>query len=189
MKKWIFIVFLFIVAAGAALVYFQGREFTFVLSESELQENVDEGFPLEERVLGVMSLRLFDPEIGLVEGTDRIDFGVSVALSLGPLGGDLSGRGQISGRVRYDPDEASFYLDDAIVEELAIERIPPGYEAEVRAAATLLARRQLERMPVYRIAGVTVRQIATMAVLKRAEVVEGEFLVTLEVPRFFGVFD
>ena len=69
-----------------------------VLSQSDLQENAERSFPIEERVL-IAKLRLEEPRVLLDDGADRIGFELTARVSLGPL--TYLGHVGVDGKLRY----------------------------------------------------------------------------------------
>lgn len=177
MKKLIVILILLLVLAGGAFYYLQDKEYVVTLSEEDLQEQLDEAFPVEQQHLVLLTLRLTDPKVQLVEGAERVHYEMRASVDLGPVARQLSGAGRISGRLRYDPDRRQLYLHESTVEALDIDGVPEEYEGRVREAATIAAREHLNRHPVYTLDEELMERLPGAVELRSIQVVDGELRV------------
>lgn len=174
MKKLFLILVLFLAGLVAGVLYLREQEVVIVLSEAQLQERVEELFPLEQQYMVVVTLRLRDPEVKLVEGADRIHYRMHAALSVPGVGDRLSGTGEVSGRLRFDEASRQLFLEDSAVEDVDIEGVPSMYRGAVREAADLVARRQLDRHPVYTVEDDLLDRISGAIVVRDVRVKGGE---------------
>jgi hypothetical protein len=140
-----------LLAAGPLLIAaaFQGCAVlpsTVILSESELQRKFDERFPIEDPV-SRFGVELTNPIVRLREGTDRVHVSMDAAIAL-PLVRKFPGTGEISGKVRYDPERLRLYLDDPKIERLDVPGVDVIYEV-LFSEMTNLAARFLPSVPLY----------------------------------------
>lgn len=173
MKKLIVIILLLLVAGGVAFYFLQSREFSVTLSEEEIQERLEEVFPIEQRHMMVLTVRLTDPRVTLVEGEERIHCEVGATASLPGVSRGMEGRGRISGSLRYESGERQLFLSDARVEELEVEGVPNEYDARVREVASIAVRQHLERRPFYTIDQELLDQLPGPVALRDVKVQDG----------------
>ena len=57
------------------------------------------------------------------------------------------GTAMVSGKVRYEPSTTAFYLQDARIEELALDGVPASVHSVVQATASKALDRLLSSMP------------------------------------------
>ena len=177
MKKLLLMVVFFAVLAAVGWFYLQEQEFVVVLSEENLQERIEEVFPVERQYLILLTLRLSNPEVGLVEGSDRIHYRMRASLNVPGLGQPWSGMGRVSGRLRYDRESRDLFLYDSVVEEIEVEGLPQMYEGPLRSAADWIARQRLDRHPVYTIDEETLGQLPGPVILRDVRVGDGKVRV------------
>lgn len=137
----------FVMAAALAAV-FHGCVIlpsTVVVSESELQQKFDERFPVEDPV-SKYGFELTNPIVRLREGTNRVHVSMDAALGL-PIVREFRGTGEISGKVRYDPERTRLYLDDP-EERLDVPGVDVLYEV-LFSEMTNLVTRFLPSIPLY----------------------------------------
>jgi uncharacterized protein DUF1439 len=142
---------LLVVAAGAAYFLLKGETYEIRLTEQQIQERLDQRFPIVKRYLLIFDVTYSNPKFHLVEGSDRIQFGLETELTL-PFGGEsktLTGNTQTTAGLRYDADRHELYLVDPQIERLDIQGIPPALTAKAEAALKAVAQAVLERYPIY----------------------------------------
>ena len=92
-----------------------------------------------------------------------------------PLGGTVD----VSGGVRYDPNQGAFFLAEPRIDALRIQGIPDRYTAKVSAViADALGDFYRER-PVYTLSRADAKQAAARLVLKDVRVSRKTLIVTL----------
>lgn len=176
MKKLLFLLFLLVALVAAAWFFLRDQEFVVTLSEAEMQERIEEMFPVDRQYLLVLTLQLSDPEVNLVEGDDRIRYGMRASLAV-PAVGPLTGTGRVSGRLRYDAESRQLFLDDSRVEEIQIDGLPEMYRGPLRQVADLVASQQLDRHPVYTIEEGWLAELPGPVVLRDVRVGDGKVRV------------
>ncbi|MEX2381183.1 MAG: DUF1439 domain-containing protein [Opitutales bacterium] len=181
MKKFLLFIVLLVIATGAALLYLREQEFVVHLSEADLQEEIDEAFPVEKQFVVLLTLRLSEPRVMLVEGSDRVHYQMRASVTV--PGREFSGTGRISGELRYDAETRDLYIDQSVVEEIDIEAVPSQYQVPLREAADLLARQHLDRHPVYTLDEEFFQRFPGPVVMRDVRVVDGELRIA------FGLAD
>lgn len=173
--------FLVLIAGVATTVYLlQGKRYVVELTEPQLQAQLDQIFPIEKSYL-IFALRLFEPQVHLVEGADRVTFGVKAALNVRLEGEpkNLGGEGAITAGLEYNPKDYSFYLHDPRLERLEVQGIPVKHVEAVNALAERLARTRINRLPVYTLSRDDLKQVAARLVLKGLVVRDEKLVITL----------
>lgn len=178
MKKLILFVAFFAVASAALFVYLQQQELTITLSEEDLEEHLAETFPIERQFLIVVTLGLTDPEVALVEGSDRLHYRMNAWLAVPAVEQPLSGSATVSGKLSFDAGERELYLDQARLEDLDISGVPSQYRTPVSEAANLAVRQHLDRHPVYTLEEEYLAQLPEVIAVRDVRVVEGELHVS-----------
>ena len=140
-----------IACAGMLTCNFTREGYVVKLTEEWIQKKLDAKFPITKRYLLVFDLTLKDPQAQLVEGSDRIGFGLSAGTNVRVKEEDLAGKAHVTAGVRYDPEKGALLLVDPRVERLNISLLPEKYEDEVTAAATIAVKEYLNDYEVYRL--------------------------------------
>jgi len=167
-----------ILAIAVGAFFLSRRSYLILLDETQLQARLDALFPLEKDYLFVIRVVLTEPDLRLVEGSDRIDFGVRVALNVGDLSG-LAGRARLSGSLRYDPTRGAFFLDRAELEQLSVEDLPELLRERAEGAVAAVSRQYFDRYPIHRLQRNDLEQVAARLVLKDVRVVGRQLRLTL----------
>ena len=165
----------------AAYFYLYGREFVYRLTEPQIQEALAARMPIQKTYLLIVQVTLDHPRIVLVEGSDRVKAGLDVTLNfrLGDAALPLSGLVDVSGGIRYEPNEGRFYLADPVVERLQMQGIPEKYASRVSAALTQAIADYYATRPIYTLNAVDARQAAAKMVLKSVVIEHQQVVVTL----------
>jgi hypothetical protein len=143
------------------------------ITADEIQEKLDEAFPITERYLLVFELTLADPEVQLTDGSDRIGFAVTASTNVRVDGKNVQGRGLMSAALRFDADEGALFLTDARLEDLKMPVLPEKYKDDVRLAANLAAGKYLKEYRVYKLDRSDFKERMAGLLLKNVLVEEG----------------
>jgi hypothetical protein len=169
-----------VLAGGALIGWFVWRGETVVsLGQTELQQAIALGFPVEKTYLAVVHTRLSDPVVELKEGSDRIGLTVAVEIGLQGVGKPTRGSASLSCRIRYEPAEGSFYADDPSVDRLSLDGHPEG----ATGAITWIVKGLLAHHPIYTLPSSGFGRSAAKLVLKDVRVQNGALRLTLSVDR------
>jgi hypothetical protein len=179
MKKLLILIIGVLLFGAVAFYFLRQQELVVTVTQEEIQAQLDEVFPVERGYLVVLSVRLSDPRVTLVEGSDRIHYEMVAGAALQPLGRQWTGRGQVSGRLRYAPETRQLFLDEAVVEDLEVPGVPAEYRARVRQVVSVAAGEAIEGRPIYTLDEETLARLPGPLVLRGVEVVDGRVEVTL----------
>jgi hypothetical protein len=172
MKKAIFIIAAAAVLAILASVAFLSRQ-TYVveLTQEQLQEQLDRGFPLEKGLL-ILKVRLSNPKVALKNGSDRIHFSVDAGTDIQIEGLTPRGTGTIATRIRYSPEEGAFYMSDPDL-SLRVDGMKAEKTDTISEVANILIKEYAAAYPVYRLKDDDVKQNVARMVLKDVKVESG----------------
>jgi hypothetical protein len=183
MKKVLAVLLVALVGCSGMLLCDPWRgEVVIKVTQEQIQEKLDEKFPISKRYLVLLNLTLADPKVVLQEGSDRISFEVSALTNVLVNGEDLKGKAQVTAGVRYEPQEGSLLLVEPDVETVVISLLPEEYEGEVIAIADLAAREYLSDYEIYRLDQSDFKQALAKLVVKGVEVEEGVLRIRLGLP-------
>ncbi len=140
-----------------------------VIGPGSIQENLAESFPLAGD-LGFARLELTDPELLLEEGADRVGLRLHVRVTMAIV--VMEGTVAVEGELRYQAEEATFYVDRPRVLELEMPGIPVEQVPEILTTINDLLATMLPKVPVYRL------EEGTTRMLLRSIKVENGALVT-----------
>ena len=149
------------------------------LSQQQIQEKLDEAFPIEKEYLVVFMARLSHPEVMLQEGSDRITFGIEASTNVDIKQYPVAGQGWFSGGIRYDAQSGAFFIQDANIETLVIEGLPDKYRIPLEFAASLAVREYLNRHPVYTLNPAKFKHSLAKLALQNVVIANGQLKITL----------
>lgn len=103
--------------AALAMVGCDDLTINLTIDKSRIQERVEKKFPIEQK-MDPVTVVLSNPVIDFEAGPDRI--GLTTDVKVGRDGGLLAvtGRARSSGKVRYEPSDATFYMTEVKIEEV-----------------------------------------------------------------------
>ena len=187
-SRIIFLSFFVVVLVAATIAWFVwGQRYTLVFTQQQLEEKLFQKFPFEKNYFHIVGLRFEKPVLRLQERSNRLTFGCDVITNLTvelkdqAIPGHVRGSATISGLIRYEPEQAEFYLDEPVVETIDVRGIPAKWDEKLRAAAAMAAREFLSKAPIYRLKPTDVKKRAALLVLRKVTVVDGKLLVELGV--------
>jgi len=161
------------------LVLFSPSVFSYTLeiTEAQIQEKVSAMMPLEKKQFFV-TVRLSDPKVELIKGSDRIGLYLNVEAKLpGVVKG--AGRGRVTGRIDYNVDQGAFYFKDAQIEHLEIDKLAPKYAETVKLLAQSIVSKSMSQYPVYQFKETDMKQRMAKATLESVEIKDQLLLVVL----------
>jgi len=172
------------VLIGLALVaraIFGGPSYSVSLTGAEIQQALDDRFPIEKTRLLVVTLTLSDPVVEMREDSDRLTVSATATVNLTIPGQarQLGGRATISTGLTYHAADYSFYLADPRLDRLDVQGIPVEHLERVNELAATLLRDRLDRIRVYTLRPDQFAHAAARLVLKRFEVKSGRLEITL----------
>lgn len=166
---------------GGAYYFLYGRKFVYRLSQTELQDALSARLPIQRTYLFVIQVTLDHPRVVLVEGSDRVNAGLEIAVNvqLGESGVPLTGSVDASGGIRYEPSEGKFYLTSPMIERLSLQGIPEKYASRASTALSLALSEYYASHPIYTLNSFDAKQAAAKLTLKSVTVEHQQLVVTL----------
>jgi len=149
------------------------------LSRADLQRRVERLFPIR-REDALVSVILSDPRVMLRDGSERI--GLRLRIGVTAAQSSAAGSVGVDGVLRFLNSSGEFYLDDASVEELSVDSVPPLYLDEIRQLADGVVRDLLEERPIYVLSQGRGSQGLLGSEVKSVKVRNGQLVVELALP-------
>jgi len=166
-----------LVAALAAFIFLSQQTFVVELSQADLQEHLDSGFPLKKSIL-IFSVNLTEPRVTLEDGSDRIRFTVNVGTNIQVEGLTPKGTGTIETSLRYSNERGELYMSKPDV-ALQLEGMKKETIDKMNEIANVLIREFAAKHPVYRLKEADFKQNLARAVLKDVKVEGGALKIYL----------
>ena len=172
---------------GLLVIFFSGNYifkdhvFEIIIEKSQIQEAANSKLPFEKTYFLIFQAAIDSAQVILEDESDRIGIDSAVKLNVvlndnkEKLGCDLIG----SGKIRYENQDSSFYLDDLNIDNLSIQGIPEKYHQKVSAIAALLLKDHFARKPIYKLNQGSLKIQLARAVLKDVKIVNGKLYVYL----------
>ena len=161
--------------------YFNDREYIVTIPEQTMREKLNEKLPLSKTYLFIFDVVLDNPRISLDSQSNRIGVGLDVLLNIRindnekPLGGSVD----VSGTIKYLPEEGAFYLTQPDIENLLIEGLSEKYKSKASTVIEKALTNFYSSRPIYTLKSSDAKQIAAKMVLKNLVVKEKNVVVTL----------
>jgi len=172
---------LVVLATAAAYFLLRGETYEIRLTEQQIQERLDQKFPITRKYLLIFDVTYSNPKVHLIEDSDRIQFSLGTELTF-PLGSErkiVNGDSQVTAGLRYDPDSYEFRLADPQIDRMDIQGIPPALQAKSEAYTKAVALEVLERYPIYTIRPTDIKKAAARVILRKVVVQNGQLVITL----------
>lgn len=142
-----------------------------VLGAEQLERELSRSFPVK-REASVLFLELAEPKVQLQHGADRL--GLKLRASVGVTLLRLEGTLTVRGKLRYQPDDGQFFLDDPEVVAFEVPGLPAADQPELFALVTEVTRAFLPTVPLHRL-----EQGSTRMLLKAVRVEDGRVIAEL----------
>ncbi len=157
-------------------VFFMTRGYTTTIefTRDELQEQTERFFAKQE--LGE-NVTFTDPEVIILDGSDRI--GLRVGVTVSAFGHSGSGKVASTCYLSYVPAEAMFYITDPKIEELHINGVPKFAMSVITESVEKALARFAPRIPVYKLKDGNLKEVAAKLVLRKVEVKDGKAIATV----------
>jgi hypothetical protein len=183
MKKAIIGICLLIVllaGAGFAYVYFGEKTYQLRITNQEIQEKVDQKFPITKTHLVLFKVTWKNPKVVLVNGSERVTVSFDAEIHLRDADSNvLRGTCQVTSALNYKADKYEFYLVDPKIEQLDIQGVPAKMEQKVTEVFNKYANEVFDQFPVYKIRGTDRNKVIARMVLKKVTVENGDLVITL----------
>lgn len=138
--------------------------YTKTLTEQDLQQHLDAMMPIESTQL-FATLKLSEPKIELIEGSDQLAIRANVAVI---IANRLQGRGwmRVQGGVDYEAESGRFFFVSPEITDLELERLAEKYQPIVKQLAQTAMTNVTKRYAVYQLKDDDLQQRMAKSVLK-----------------------
>lgn len=164
-----------------AYLYFANREYVVTIPQETIVEKLNEKLPLTKTYLLFFDLTIENPRVDLGIGENRIGVGMDLLLNIRVKGGDkpLGGSVDVSGTIKYSPEEGAFYLAEPEIESLSIQGLPEKHKSKVSTIVKTGLTKFYSSRPIYKLKSSDVKQATAKLVLKNLEVQDESLRITL----------
>ncbi len=182
MKKYLFGLFVAFLVSGCVSATKEGL--TLSITPQTMQQNIAKEFPIK-RELKVGKLELQDPKVGLKEGSDKVETGMTfIYKSPIPLIPELKGTIDLAGNILYNRDKGSFYLQNPEVKKLSfnnqtLEKYVPN---NLKMILGSIANEIFKKYPIYKLSADSLQGKFLQSTVKKAEVKNGVLEITFGMP-------
>jgi hypothetical protein len=175
-RVWVVICIVLLGLLGA-FVWLRTFRATLVLTEDQIQQALDEKFPIVKReLLGKISFE--DPKVDLYEGTDRMGLGITVRAAL-PGMKEAIGRVEADGEIKYDPAKGELYFTKAVIRDLTISGVKEEDIERAKPLVSNLAASYLDRVPIYRLDPLKPKEARARDRIRSLKVEQGRLVLQL----------
>ncbi|MES2757339.1 MAG: DUF1439 domain-containing protein [Pseudomonadota bacterium] len=148
----------------------------------KLQDGIERRFPLNNRVLELLDIRLSRPQLFL-PGGDRVALGMEVYVAPPFTNQSWSGSLALSGRLSLDAQRSAVVMNDARVDRFVIDGMDEARQRQLGKVANVLVGRVVRDVPVYTFRLEDLRYAGVQFVPTRITSTPRALLVTLEPQR------
>lgn len=180
---------LLLAATALGLYLWRGGTIDIHLDEAQLQQRLAPQFPFDNctLALGLACFALSEPRVRLVPESTRIGLSLHVVARLAGLSGlQAPGDVSVSGRMRFEPRTAEFFIDDLRIETLQLEGVNPGVTGLLRRYVPGIVGAALERYPVWSLRGLSPLAVLARLAVQDVAVIDGRLRLRLAAGRAAG---
>jgi len=152
---------------------------TVKVTEAELQRKIAQTLAVPITLLRIFDISLSNPVIKLDAGTERLNAQLDTSIRNPFSGEPLSGKLNISGKLRFDAASNSVMLADARIDNLNLDGLGGKYSDVLSLLASKLGEEILNNIPLYTLTAEDLKAGTTEFVPKDFKVVGNELQVTL----------
>jgi len=152
---------------------------TVKVTEAELQSRITETLAVPITVLKIFDISLSNPVIKLDAGTERLNAQLDTDIRNPFSGEPLSGKLNISGKLRFDAASNSIMLVDARIDNLNLNGLGGKYEGMLNMLTRKLGEEILNNIPLYTLTAEDLKVGSTEFVPRDFKVVGNDLQVTL----------
>ena len=179
-KRFFFWMVVVLIWLAVQAVYAKDMNLIITLDRTDLQRRIDRLFPIT-REDELVTVHLRHPQVILTEGSDRIGLRLQLNATAASRF-SVSGLARLDGVLRFMNQSGEFYLDDASVEELQLENVPPLYQQQIRQLADGVVRDLLQIRPIYVLGQMGESKRIMGSDIKSVLVHDGKLIIELALP-------
>ncbi len=147
-------------------------------TEAEVQKRIAKKFPIEEKVLDYIPVKIHEPTIKFLGDSKRVKVDVKASLDL-PLLKTETLDGSFTGSIAYEKEDKTLRLSNLTVEQIATHRLKGRYQEATRLALTAAARKYLDDYILYTIEPKDLPRKAAELFVQKINVKDGRIEVVL----------
>jgi hypothetical protein len=147
---------------------------------TRLQEGLDRRFPIDNRILTMLDIRLTRPKLMVLPNNDRIALTMDATLAPPFIGYSWNGSFALSGRLIVDAARNAVFISDARVERFALDGIDVARQRQFAEVANLVSDTIIKDMPLYRFRPEDLRFAGVQFAPTRIVTAPGALVVTFE---------
>lgn len=152
---------------------------TVKVTEAELQSKIAQTLAVPITLLRIFDISLTNPVIKLDTDTERLNARLDTSIRNQFSGEPLSGKLNISGKLRFDAASNSVMLADARIDNLNLNGLGGKYNDVLNLLVSKLGEEILNNIPLYTLAAEDLKVGTTEFIPKDFKVVGNELRVTL----------
>lgn len=152
-------------------------EYTLELTEAEIQSRIDAMLPIKKETF-IVVVTVDQAQVLLLENTDKV--ALHSKLFVNSVAG-INAQGQLAleGRVAYEAEQGAFYLKEANITELQIDKVPADFMPQLKQLAQSGLTQALSKKPIYVLKEDDMRHKLIKASLKSIEITQQKLKATL----------
>lgn len=116
---------------------------------SKLQAGVDKRFPLHNKAMDLLDIKLSNPRLSLQDGSDRVSLTLDTSVAPPFLKQSWRGTVGISGRLTIDVPRGAVFINDPRLDQVAIEGVDSGRQQQFGKLANALLGNAVRDVPLY----------------------------------------
>lgn len=116
---------------------------------ARLQAGVEKKFPLNNKAMELFDVRLSNPRIALVDGSDRVSLALDAAVSPPFIKQSWRGNLALSGRLSIDAVRGAVFINDPHLDQVAIEGVDGERQRQFGLLANALLNKSIRDVPIY----------------------------------------
>jgi hypothetical protein len=147
-----------------------------------LQEGIERRFPLDNRVLELLDIRLSRPQLSL-PGADRVALGMEAYVAPPFTNQSWTGSLALSGRLYLDAQRGAVLMNEARVDKFVIDGMDEARQRQLGKIANVLVGKVVRDVPVYTFRLEDLRYAGVQFVPTRITTTPRALVVTLEPQR------
>ena len=147
------------------------------VTQEQLQQELNKRMPLTKQ-RGMFVLTMSDPTLTLLSDTQRAQIRAFTQVQTS-IGLQSQGMVTVSGKVRYNKDNYSFYIDDPEVTELALNGVPPSFQPQLIKIAQDAITPAVKDQPVYTLSDEDMTQSMARMMLQSINIEGQEVVIEL----------
>jgi hypothetical protein len=148
----------------------------------KLQDGIERRFPLNNRVLELLDIRLSRPQLSL-PGADRVALGVEAYVAPPFTSQAWTGSMALSGRLYLDAQRGAVLMDETRVDRFVIDGMDEARQRQLAKVAGVLVGKVVREVPVYTFRPEDLRYAGVQFLPTRITTTPRALVVTLEPQR------